>query len=121
MSIDCCLGDDDTIFGGDGEVDYLVGGALNDAIKGEDGPDLVFGDHAFITFDKNESHKLRYARTTNHSCSGGNDIMDLGVGDVSHKKRYAQCTICESGYEDLTIDFRCLSVRKGYCFWRCIL
>jgi Ca2+-binding RTX toxin-like protein len=85
LSLDCCRGDNDTIFGGDGEVDYLVGGGMHDVILGEEGPDLVFGDHALIIFDVDVSHKLKYARTTNHSCAGGNDTIFLGGGDVSER------------------------------------
>ena len=81
---------------------------MNDIIAGQDGPDLVFGDHAFITFDKNVSHKLRYARTTNHTCSGGDDKIDLGDGDVSLAKIQAQCNIDKSGFKALTIEFHCL-------------
>ena len=70
--------------GGAGSVDYLIGGGFNDTIEGNDGMDLVFGDHAFLTFYEDESHRLRYARTINHSCSGGFDTIDLGSGDVRY-------------------------------------
>jgi Ca2+-binding RTX toxin-like protein len=82
LSISCCLGGDDSLFGA-GDIDYLVGGSNRDLIEGEEGHDLVFGDHAFITFDETLSHKLLYATTTNHSCSGGEDTIVLGDGDVS--------------------------------------
>jgi Ca2+-binding RTX toxin-like protein len=82
LSISCCLGGNDKIYGGAGDVDYLIGGGFNDTIEGNDGMDLVFGDHAFLTFYETESHRLRYATTTNHSCSGGDDTINLGAGDV---------------------------------------
>ena len=85
LSLDCCLGNNDTIFGGAGEVDYLVGGGMHDVIHGQEGPDLVFGDHALIVFDVDVSYKLNYARTTNQSCAGGNDTIFLGGGDVSER------------------------------------
>ena len=83
LSVSCDLGGKDVLYGGSGVVDYLIGGGFNDTIEGQNGMDLVFGDHAHLTFYKAESHRLRFATTTNHSCSGGYDTIDLGSGDVS--------------------------------------
>ena len=80
LSISCRLSGEDEILGRDGLVDYVVGGGRNDKIEGNEGMDLVFGDHAYLTFYNEESHKLRFATTTNHSCTGGNDTVDLGPG-----------------------------------------
>ena len=44
--------------------------------------DLVIGDHGYLVFYESDSHRLRYATTTNHSCFGGFDTIDLGPGDV---------------------------------------
>lgn len=35
--------------------------------------DLVFGDHAEIYLNESVSHQLDFAKTTNHSCGGGNE------------------------------------------------
>lgn len=84
---------------------------MNDVIEGQAGPDLVFGDHAFITFDDTVSHKLKYARTTNHSCSGGDDFIDLGDGDVSTMQERPFLLGMHKGpklfYKDLTLNLRC--------------
>jgi Ca2+-binding RTX toxin-like protein len=76
-----CDGGDDTLFGGGGSVDYLIGGAYNDTIYGEGGPDLAFGDHAEITLNEIESHKLVYAETIQAECTGGDDLLIMGDGD----------------------------------------
>ena len=80
-SIDCLEGGDDTLYGGNGDVDYIIGGAHNDTIQGNDGMDLVFGDHALIELYENESHKLRFAKTILEFCAGGDDHITLGPGD----------------------------------------
>ena len=89
ISTSCELSGKDTLYGRAGLVDYLIGGGFDDTIEGNDGMDLVFGDHAYLTFYNHESHKLKFATTTNHSCSGGDDLIDLGSGDVRHEKRTA--------------------------------
>jgi len=81
LSVNCSLGGPDEIYGGDGDVDYLIGGSYNDTIYGNKGMDLVFGDHASITLTETFSHKLLSATTTDHSCEGGDDTIDLGDGD----------------------------------------
>jgi len=80
-SIDCIEGGDDTLYGGNGTVDYIIGGAYNDTIQGNDGMDLVFGDHALIKLYENESHKLLFAQTILEYCAGGDDNITLGLGD----------------------------------------
>lgn len=64
-------------------MDYLIGGGFKDTIEGQNGMDLAFGDHAKLAFYEAESHKLRFATTTNPSCAGGDDTINLGAGDVS--------------------------------------
>jgi len=80
MTINCSDGAEDHLVGGSGSVDYIVGGALNDLINGEDGMDLVFGDHARIELYPT-SHKLKYAETIEPGCTGGEDDITLGPGD----------------------------------------
>jgi Ca2+-binding RTX toxin-like protein len=79
-TINCSDGGNDNLYGGSGVVDFMIGGAYNDTIKGNDGMDLVFGDHAQINLFE-LSHKLRYAKTASPGCSGGDDLIVLGAGD----------------------------------------
>ena len=89
MTINCNIGGNDTLHGGDGNIDYIVGGTLNDMIYADDinssnnaNSDVVFGDHAEIMFYEDESHKLHQAITIDGNCSsGGSDIIILGPGD----------------------------------------
>ena len=88
MTIDCSVGGYDTLHGGEGDVDYIVGGSFDDAIYGDHNAstniansDVVFGDHAEIVFYANETHKLQHAITIDGNCSGGSDIITLGPGD----------------------------------------
>ena len=88
VSINCTYGGEDALYGGDGDVDYIVGGRSDDTIYGDDTSstnnenlDLVFGDHAQIMFYEEQSHKLAHAVTTNAGCNGGNDDIWLGPGD----------------------------------------
>ena len=82
-------GGNDSLHGGDGDVDYIVGGSLNDTIYGDEknstnvaNSDVVFGDYAEIMFYGNVSHKLEMAVTIDGDCSiDGNDIISLGPGD----------------------------------------
>lgn len=97
-SIDCANGGDDELYGGDGLVDYLIGGSFNDTIEGQDGMDLAFGDHASLSFYETESHQLRHATTKDPSCAGGTDYIDLGSGDVSLLKAL-------SGAQTFVIDW----------------
>lgn len=85
LSVNCSLGGSDLIYGGK-DVDYIVGGTANDALHGNEGMDLVFGDHARIACSNTLSHKLQYATTTDHDCAGGDDTIFLGDGDVSSRK-----------------------------------
>ena len=75
--------------GGDGALDYTVGGSLNDFIYADDSwstnnanSDVVFGDHAETMFHGHESHERQQATTTDAACnSGGSDLITLGPGD----------------------------------------
>ena len=64
-TVACVDGGGDHIYAGDGNVDYVIGGAFNDTVEGNGGPDLVFGDHASIELYEGKSYKLRYAKTIN--------------------------------------------------------
>jgi len=75
------VGGSDTIFGGDGEVDYIVGGTFGDTIDGEDGMDLVIGDHGYIELNETKAYRLVYAKSIDPSCNGGADKITLGDGD----------------------------------------
>ncbi|CAB9505197.1 Kringle domain [Seminavis robusta] len=89
MTIDCEDGGYDTLYGGSGSVDYLVGGGFADTIYGgtaevddaADGCDLVFGDHAQILLEEEPAFKLISAETTFPECTGGDDYIYLGAGD----------------------------------------
>jgi hypothetical protein len=95
-TINCSDGGADTITGGSGIVNYIVGGGYNDHIEGNDGMDLVFGDHAHVDlFD--ESHKLKYATTTDAGCTGGDDTITLGEGDdIVSADQYRDCFLTSS-------------------------
>ena len=62
-------------------MDYVIGGAFNDTCEGNDGPDLIFGDHASIELYEGEPYKLRYAKTIDANCTGGEDTIRLGDGN----------------------------------------
>ena len=94
LSINCSFGGDDELQGGTGEVDYIVGGSRNDNITGGGGMDLVFGDHAFITLYADESHKLKYATTTDADCAGGVDTIILGGGDDLVRFLFSWMLLC---------------------------
>ena len=79
-TINCIDGWNDTLFGGPGAVDYLFGGGYNDTIEGNEGMDLVFGDHGSVSFYE-ESHKLLFSKTSDNYCRGGDDLIRLGDGD----------------------------------------
>ena len=81
LSINCSFGGNDELFGGPGEVDYIIGGSFDDLIDGGDGMDLAFGDHASITLSVSVSHMLKHAITTDANCTGGGDNITLGSGD----------------------------------------
>ena len=88
-TIDCDVGGSDDLYGGEGDVDYIVGGSSNDTIFADDSTytdnstlGIVFGDHAEIMFYENHSHRLDQAIAINADCeSGGSDIIILGPGD----------------------------------------
>lgn len=80
-TVACSIGGSDEIHGGDGPVDYLIGGSYNDTIYGDGGVDVVFGDHAVIDLSETMPFKLQYAKTIEHACKGGDDTMFLGSGD----------------------------------------
>ena len=88
-SVGGSAGGSDSLHGGDGDVDYTIGGSLNDAIYGDDknstnvaNSDVIFGDYAEIMFYGNVSHRLQEAVTIDGNCSSaGNDIISLGPGD----------------------------------------
>jgi len=94
VTLNCSDGDADRLYGGPGVVDYIVGGAYNDYIEGNDGMDLVFGDHAKIDLFP-ASHKLQYAQTTDFGCTGGDDTIYLGAADdiVSKGPTVSLCLI----------------------------
>ena len=83
------MGGNDTLHGGDGDLDLLVGGSWNDKIFADDSlstnvdsSDVVFGDQAELFFYGDESHKLQNATATDAGCfGGGTDIITLGPGD----------------------------------------
>ena len=89
LTINCSIGGADTLYGGEGQVDYIVGGTLNDTIYADDhsstdshNSDVVFGDHAEIMFYMDESHKLKQAITIDSECdSSGSDFIALGPAD----------------------------------------
>jgi len=78
--VNCSDGASDTLFGGAGTVDYIIGGAYNDTIEGNEGMDLVLGDHAEVHFFQS-SHKLKYVTTIDPECTPGDDFISLGNGD----------------------------------------
>lgn len=90
-SIDCFFGGFDTLIGGPGEVDYIIGGGFADEIWGNsthsddgqdtDGSDLVFGDHAKILLLEEPPLKLIQGETIFANCTGGDDTIILGPGD----------------------------------------
>lgn len=79
-TINCGDGGPDTLLGGSGLADYIVGGSFDDTIEGNEGMDLAFGDHAGIDFFE-ESHKLKFATTMETGCTRGKDSIKLGSGD----------------------------------------
>lgn len=80
-TLGCDQGGNDILSGGEGEVNYIVGGSFDDTIYGGSGMDLVFGDHATISLYGDTSHKLRIAETVDAACGGGSDEIFLGDGD----------------------------------------
>lgn len=98
-------GGNDYLEGGSGAVDYIVGGGYNDTIEGNDGMDLVFGDHARIDFYV-QSHQLRYATTIETACTGGDDYIDLGEGDdIGFGGAYNDVIYGQGGQDILLGDF----------------
>ena len=88
LTINCSFGGEDTLYGGNGLVDYIVGGSGDDIIQADSSLstnssnlDVVFGDHAEILFYEDETHRLQQALTTDPGCGPGNDIITLGPGD----------------------------------------
>ncbi|CAB9505193.1 Kringle domain [Seminavis robusta] len=88
LPLDCEYGGPDTLYGGNGEVDYIIGGGFSDVIYGgtdvldaADGSDLVFGDHAEIMLEEEPAYKLIRAEITLPECTGGDDSIYLGAGD----------------------------------------
>ena len=81
VSTSCEYGGNDYLYGGNGTVDYIVAGGFDDYVEGNEGKDLVFGDHAFIELDEITPYMLKYATTTNTNCTPGNDTIYLGSGD----------------------------------------
>jgi Ca2+-binding RTX toxin-like protein len=80
LSTNCIHGGSDTLYGGPGVVNYLVGGSEGDKIYGNVSMDLAFGDHADIKLFE-MSHQLSTAETIDGSCAGGIDTIRLGPGD----------------------------------------
>ena len=81
LTLGCDQGGNDILSGGEGVVNYIVGGSFDDKIQGSGAMDLVFGDHASIILYGDASHKLKIAITVNASCSGGSDEIRLEDGD----------------------------------------
>ena len=89
LTINCSLGGNDTLHGGDGDIDLIVGGSWNDKIFADDSlstnidsSDVVFGDQAEVFFYGDESHRLQNATTADAGCTdGGSDRITLGPGD----------------------------------------
>lgn len=79
-TINCELGGNDYISGGSG-TDYIIGGSFDDKIDANEGPDLVFGDHAKIFLYDINPFKLFNATTTDASCAMGEDNITLGGGN----------------------------------------
>lgn len=80
-TVGCEYSGDDIIYGGNGAVDYLVGGGEDDTIYGEGGPDLAFGDHANILLYEWDPYRLAFATTADANCTGGSDSIILGEGN----------------------------------------
>ncbi len=80
-TLGCDHGGNDELYGGEGVVNYIVGGSFNDTIQGSSAMDLVFGDHASINLYADLSHKLQIAETMEAACAGGSDEIYLGAGD----------------------------------------
>lgn len=62
-------------------VDYIIGGSYDDTLEGNEGIDLVFGDHGLIHLSKDDPYKLIYATTADAYCTPGSDNITLGDGD----------------------------------------
>ena len=91
---------------GDGIVDYLIGGAYADELHGQDGMDLVFGDHASISLYSDETHKLHYATTIEASCTPGADTIYLGAGDdIAFGGALGDVIMGEGGQDVILGDF----------------
>ena len=60
---------------------FSISGGFDDYVEGDDGMDLVFGDHGEIILSKDNPYKLVYATTTDASCTPGADNITLGKGD----------------------------------------
>ena len=76
------------MYGGDGDVDFIIGGSSDDMIYADNSSstnngnrDIVFGDHGEIVFYDDESHKVEQATTIDAGCNGGSDVITLGSGD----------------------------------------
>ena len=80
LSTSCQDGGADHLYGGSGDVDYIIGGSFNDYVEGNEGMDLVFGDHAFILLNSTMPYKLEYAKTIYANCTPDNDNITLGLG-----------------------------------------
>ncbi|GAX18396.1 hypothetical protein FisN_2Lh003 [Fistulifera solaris] len=81
LTLSCDQGGNDILSGGEGVVNYIVGGSFDDTIQGSGAMDLVFGDHASISLYADSSHKLQIAVTVDPACGGGSDEIYLGAGD----------------------------------------
>ena len=62
-------------------MDYVIAGGYNDTVQGNDGPDLVFGDHGIILLYDDEPYKLNFAITSYPYCTPGIDNITLGHGN----------------------------------------
>jgi len=114
-TISCADGGGDRVYAGDGAVDYIIGGAFNDTVEGNGGPDLVFGDHASIELYESEPYKLRYAKTINANCTGGEDTIRLGDGnDVAFGGAFGDYIEGNIGQDIILGDFGLYDAEKQF-------
>ena len=125
LSIYCQDGGADYLYGGSGDVDYIIGGGFNDYVEGNEGMDLVFGDHAFILLNSTMPFKLEYAQTIYPNCTPGNDNITLGPGGEHQilPLFWASLTPATLSSYDLYPIFLihpfCLFPRRRHCLWWC--
>ena len=60
---------------------FSIAGAFDDVVEGNEGADLVFGDHGEIKLSEDTPYKLVYATSIDAACTPGIDNITLGDGD----------------------------------------